>query len=66
VIFAAMVLGGIGSPYGAMLGALVVGIATEVSAVFLPSEYKTAIALVILILVLLLRPQGIFALRRYT
>jgi branched-subunit amino acid ABC-type transport system permease component len=48
-----------------MLGALVVGIATEVSAVFLPSEYKTAIALVILILVLLLRPQGIFALRRY-
>jgi len=48
-----------------MLGALVVGIATEVSAVFLPSEYKNAIALVILILVLLLRPQGIFALRRY-
>ena len=65
VIFAAMILGGIGSPYGAMLGALVVGIAMEVSAVFLPSEYKTAIALVILILVLLLRPQGIFALRKY-
>jgi branched-subunit amino acid ABC-type transport system permease component len=63
VIFSAMVLGGVGSPYGAMVGALVVGIATEVSAVFLPSEYKTAVALVILILVLLLRPQGIFALR---
>jgi len=63
VIFSAMVLGGVGSPYGAMAGALVVGIATEVSAVFLPSEYKTAVALVILILVLLLRPQGIFVLR---
>jgi branched-subunit amino acid ABC-type transport system permease component len=63
VIFSAMVLGGVGSPYGAMAGALVVGIATEVSAVFLPSEYKTAVAFVILILVLLLRPQGIFALR---
>ena len=65
VIFAAMILGGIGSPYGAMLGALVVGVAMEVSAVFLPSEYKTAIALIILILVLLFRPQGIFALRKY-
>jgi branched-subunit amino acid ABC-type transport system permease component len=63
IIFSAMVLGGVGSPYGAMVGALVVGIATEVSAVFLPSEYKTAVALVILILVLLLRPQGIFVLR---
>ena len=60
-----MILGGIGSPYGAMLGALVVGVAMEVSAVFLPSEYKTAIALIILILVLLFRPQGIFALRKY-
>lgn len=63
VIFSAMVLGGVGSPYGAMAGALVVGIATEVSAVFLPSEYKTTVAFVILILVLLLRPQGIFILR---
>jgi branched-subunit amino acid ABC-type transport system permease component len=63
VIFSAMVLGGVGSPYGAMAGALVVGVATEVSAVFLPSEYKTTVAFVILILVLLLRPQGIFVLR---
>src|SRR5258708_23829485 len=40
-IFAAMFLGGIGSPYGARLGALVVGIATYLSAVFPPSDYVT-------------------------
>lgn len=63
VIFAAVILGGIGRPYGAIAGALVVGIATEVSAAFINSEYKTAIALVILIIALLIRPQGIFASR---
>ena len=63
VIFAAVILGGIGSPYGAIVGALIVGIATEVSAAFISSEYKTAIALVILIIALLIRPQGIFASR---
>ena len=63
VIFAAVILGGIGSPYGAIAGALVVGIATEMSAAFISSEYKTAIALVILIIALLIRPQGIFASR---
>jgi len=55
--------GGIGSPYGVIAGALVVGIATEVSAAFISSKYKNAIALVILIIALLLRPQGIFASR---
>ena len=63
VIFAAVILGGIGSPYGAIIGALVVGIATEMSAVFINSEYKDAIAFAILIIVLLIRPQGIFASR---
>ena len=63
VIFAAVILGGIGRPYGAMIGALVVGVATEMSATFISSEYKDAIALVILILALLLRPQGIFTSR---
>ncbi|HKV57957.1 MAG TPA: branched-chain amino acid ABC transporter permease, partial [Ktedonobacteraceae bacterium] len=63
VIFAAVILGGIGSPYGAIVGALVVGIATEMSAAFISSEYKTAIALAILIIALLIRPQGIFASR---
>ena len=58
VIFAAVILGGIGSPYGAMLGALVIGIVTEVSAVWL-SSYKNDIAFAVLILVLLLRPNGL-------
>ena len=63
VIFASVILGGIGSPYGAIVGALVVGLATEMSATFISSEYKGAIALAILIIVLLIRPQGIFASR---
>ncbi len=60
VIFAAVILGGIGRPYGAMAGALVIGIVTEVSAVLLNSSYKNDAAFAILVLVLLLRPQGIF------
>jgi branched-subunit amino acid ABC-type transport system permease component len=40
VIFASVILGGIGSPYGAIVGALVVGLATEMSATFISSEYK--------------------------
>ena len=63
IIFAAVILGGIGSPYGAIAGAIVVGVATEVSAAFINSEYKSAVALVILIIALLIRPQGIFASR---
>lgn len=64
VIVAAAVLGGVGRPYGAMLGALVVGLVTEVSVIVLPPEDKSVAAFVILILVLLLRPQGIIAAAR--
>jgi branched-subunit amino acid ABC-type transport system permease component len=60
-IIAAAVLGGVGQPYGAMLGALVVGLASEVSTVFIQPEYSTAVAFVILTLVLLVRPQGILS-----
>ena len=63
VVFAAVILGGIGHPYGAIVGAFIVGVATEMSAAFISSEYKVAIALVILIIALLIRPQGIFASR---
>lgn len=59
VIVAAAILGGVGRPYGAMLGALVVGLITEVSVIFVPAEDKSVAAFVILVLVLLLRPQGI-------
>lgn len=59
-IFAATVLGSIGSPYGAMVGALLIGLAEEMSTQFIPSEYKGAVSLMLLVLMLLLRPQGLF------
>jgi branched-chain amino acid transport system permease protein/neutral amino acid transport system permease protein len=60
-IFAAAILGGIGSPYGAMVGAVIIGLAEELSTPFVPTEYKTAVSLVLLVLVLLVRPRGLFA-----
>ena len=60
VIFAAVICGGIGNPYGAIAGAFVIGIVMEVSASYMDSSYKMVIAFAILILVLLFRPQGIF------
>jgi branched-chain amino acid transport system permease protein len=60
-IFAATILGGIGSPYGAMAGAFIIGLAEELSTPFIPTEYKTAVSLVLLVLVLLVRPRGLFA-----
>jgi branched-chain amino acid transport system permease protein/neutral amino acid transport system permease protein len=59
-LFAAAILGGIGQPYGAMVGGLVIGIAQEVSTGYISTAYKPAVAFVIMILVLLIRPQGIF------
>ncbi|MGP1387634.1 MAG: branched-chain amino acid ABC transporter permease [Thainema sp.] len=59
-MFAAVILGGIGNPYGAIAGALVIGVAQEVSLYFLPTEYKLGVALFMMVLVLLFRPQGIF------
>ena len=59
-LFAAAILGGIGKPYGAMAGGLVIGIAQEVSAGYMSTAYKPAVAFAIMIIVLLVRPQGIF------
>jgi branched-subunit amino acid ABC-type transport system permease component len=61
VIFAAVILGGIGSIYGAMGGAVLIGLATEISAAFINPAYKLDIAFVILILALLIRPSGLIA-----
>jgi branched-subunit amino acid ABC-type transport system permease component len=61
VIFAAVIVGGIGSIYGAMAGAVVIGIATEVSAAFINPAYKLDIAFVILVLTLLFRPSGLIS-----
>lgn len=59
-LFASVILGGIGNPYGAIAGALVIGLAQELSVPWLGSEYKLAVAIVIMILILFIRPQGIF------
>jgi neutral amino acid transport system permease protein len=59
-MFASIILGGIGNPYGAILGALIIGIAQEVSTYWIPTEYKLAVALVVMVLVLLIKPQGLF------
>jgi branched-subunit amino acid ABC-type transport system permease component len=59
LILAAVFLGGPGEPYGAMLGALVIGLATEVSASIVVSDYKDVVAFVILIAMLALRPSGL-------
>lgn len=58
-MFAAVILGGIGSPYGAMLGGLIIGLAQELSTAFLPTEYKLAVGFAIMIAVLFVRPRGI-------
>jgi branched-subunit amino acid ABC-type transport system permease component len=63
IIFAAVILGGIGQPYGAMLGALIIGVATEVSAAIIPAQYKGVVAFAILVIMLLARPQGLVATR---
>lgn len=60
-IVAAAVLGGVGHPYGAMLGAVVIGLASEVSAVYVNPAYKEVVAFLVLVVVLLVRPKGIFA-----
>jgi branched-chain amino acid transport system permease protein/neutral amino acid transport system permease protein len=60
-IVAVAVLGGIGHPYGAMLGALVIGVASEVAAAVFSPSYKDVVAFVILVIVLLARPQGILS-----
>jgi branched-subunit amino acid ABC-type transport system permease component len=59
-VFAAAILGGIGSPYGAVAGALLVALAEEVALLFLPSPYKVGVGFVIIAVTLLVRPHGIF------
>lgn len=60
LIFCAMTIGGLGTAFGAIIGSIIVGIAVEVSTLWIPSDLKYASALAALILILLVRPQGIF------
>lgn len=59
LIFAGVTLGGLGTSYGALVGCLVVGVAIQLSTMIIPVELKNVGALVALVLVLLVRPQGI-------
>lgn len=63
LMFAGVILGGLGTAYGAMVGSLVVGLVTELSVVYFPQELKTAWALGVLVIVLLVRPQGLLGRR---
>ena len=58
-IFAAAVVGGLGSIPGAVIGAFVVGVAEELSLLALPPSYKSSIGFVVILLILTLRPRGI-------
>lgn len=59
LVFAGVILGGLGTAFGALVGSLIVGVGIQVSTLFIPTELKNVGALVVLILVLIVRPQGI-------
>lgn len=72
-VFAATILGGIGRPYGAIVGGLVIGIAQELSTLPIPPDYeslvnpayKPAVAFAIMVLMLIVRPTGLFSGRSF-
>lgn len=59
LVFAAVVLGGLGTIWGAIVGAFIIGLFTELTTLFVPAEFKFVGALMVLIVVLLIRPQGL-------
>ena len=60
---AGILLGGMGSVPGAVVGGLIIGIAESVSTLFLPTDYRDSIAFAIMVLILLVRPRGLFGQR---
>jgi len=59
LMFAGITLGGLGTAYGALIGSFIIGLVVQVSTVWVPSELNAVTALVVLIGILLVRPQGI-------
>jgi neutral amino acid transport system permease protein len=59
-IFAAVILGGIGDAFGALAAGLVLGVVTEWSTLIIDARWKTAVGFLVLVIVLIVRPQGIF------
>jgi branched-subunit amino acid ABC-type transport system permease component len=60
LIMIVAILGGLGSIYGAMVAALIIGLITQMSVLVIPAQYSQVIAFVLIIVVLLIRPKGIF------
>lgn len=60
LFFAAVTLGGLGTAFGAFVGSMIIGMVVELTNIWLPGDLKYATALLILILILLVRPQGLF------
>jgi branched-chain amino acid transport system permease protein len=63
-LFAATILGTIGNVYGALVGGLIIGIIQQISTAFLLPTYKPAVAFMVMIIILLVRPKGIFGGKR--
>jgi branched-chain amino acid transport system permease protein len=63
LIFAAVVLGGLGTAYGALVGSIIVGLLVELSTLLVPSDLKYIGPFIVLIIVLLFRPQGLLGRR---
>jgi branched-chain amino acid transport system permease protein len=61
LIFAAVILGGIGSIYGAIAGGLIIGLTASMSVIWIPSAFARAAAFLVMIVILLVKPQGLFA-----
>ena len=59
-LFAAAILGGIGSVWGAVVGGLIVGLAESAAVMWIGAEYRAAASFAVLILILLVRPTGLF------
>ena len=63
MLFAAVILGGLGTAYGAMLGGIAVGLVTQLSTYWFPAELKLMFALLVLVVMLLVKPQGLLGVR---
>lgn len=59
-MFAAVIMGGIGNPYGALAGALIIGMAHQLSSAFINPTYGPGVAFILMVITLLVRPQGLF------
>lgn len=59
-MFAAAIVGGLGRPYGAIAGGMLIGMLEELSTLVIPGDYKSAVAFAAMVLVLIFRPHGIF------